>query len=404
MRQYQEPDRVAFGAAAESRRKQASPPGALSRYNSSGLFTIADADRMLEQHLPKEVSHHSGSLQEGQLDFGICGGTLCIAVDVRMKRITACTFKSDHCCTRESVPKTLETRHSVAELAIHVLQLLEEHIASPWNSLLKRLKTTGCRLTQVLETTARAICDEANPSQYGWRFFKAKRITCSRLQQRFQDRISAMRQELEAVPLQDIELCVPESQEFNSKASMIEHMLTPRHTFHGTNSAILDGIAKWGLLAPGDIHPATGQQLGKRLGSTYGPGVYTTQEPHLAIAYSNWSDNEQRNIDPSERAPGAIRKSILICVATLRRAALLTQADGFRYKTELYSGAQSHVANSGQEYVLPKEQVLPLYIVAFDWVPENEEQRRAYIRYAESMVSPPEDDLEKLGRWSRGGE
>ncbi|PPJ52356.1 hypothetical protein CBER1_09836 [Cercospora berteroae] len=371
--------------SADYTKNAPTPEKAKRQYNALHFHAVERADLLLEQHLPHEAVHHSGSLQEGKLTFELPIGTLNIEVDSCLKRIKMCRLVSEMFISRNvDVPPELTTAHSTKELAMHVLQLIEKYLVSPHAELHKHLQARRSSLPAkiLMKSIAspRDICRAANLTQYGWKFLKATSIRAHKLQERLQQRIASMREELNGLPIATLALSVPTNLRLKSKARMIDYMLRPRHAFHGTNSAILDSIAKWGLLGPGDTNPMTGLAIPKRLGSTYGPGIYVTTEVHLANTYSNWNEEELLFLDPAERAPGKIRKRVL----------------------SLFPGAHGHVANDGQEYVLPKEQILPLYIVDFDWIPEIVQQKKAYVEYAESLVRPPaEGDIHRLGRWWR---
>ncbi|CAK1359309.1 uncharacterized protein RHO25_002707 [Cercospora beticola] len=400
------PHQDARRPSADYTKNAPTPEKAKRQFHALHFHAVERADLLLEQHLPHEVVQHTGSLQEGKLTFELPIGTLNIEVDSCLKRIKMCRLVSEMFISRNvDVPPELTTAHSTKELATHVLQLIEKHLVSPHAELHKYVQARRSSLSaRMLKSVAspRDICRAANLKQYGWKFLKATSIRAHKLQERLQQRIASMREELDDLPIATLALSVPTNLRLKSKARMIDYMLTPRHAFHGTNSAILDSIAKWGLLGPGDTNPMTGLAIPKRLGSTYGPGIYVTTEVHLANTYSNWDEEDLLFLDPAERAPGKIRKRVVICAVILGRAARVTLADGFREKLNLFPDAHSHVANNGQEYVLPKEQVLPLYIADFDWVPESVQQKKTYVEYAESLVCPPaEGDVDKLGRWWR---
>ncbi|KAK4502795.1 hypothetical protein PRZ48_006221 [Zasmidium cellare] len=379
-------------------------PALLQRQSSSSFSRLDEADRLLELHMPPAVICFSGSIRTGRLRVELPLGTLQVDVDVKGKRVQSYRLDSDH-ITR--IPRSLGTGQvsgNYHELALTILQLIEQQV-----SVQTRTKTVldsllnpkqALRAHSILHELTKSpvsICEQAKTQQYGWHFLKAERIVNPGLQQRFLASIETLRTELKNLSMEALSQCLPPSSNSKSKHSMVEELLQVQHTFHGTSSTIIDSIAKHGLLAAGDINPATGQPIGKKLGSTYGPGVYVTQEPHLALTYCNWNDPTLLDLDPRERPVGGMRKRVIICASVLGRAALVTPNDGFREKTTLYPGAHSHVANGGQEYILPREQVLPLYVVDFDWRPASDETRDAYVGCAESMVRQPVD-VEVQGR------
>lgn len=82
-------------------------------------------------------------------------------------------------------------------------------------------------------------------------------------------------------------------------------------------------------------------------GSTFGPGVYTSPNPHLALSYSSW-DTLCRHDD----AFCAASKQIIVCASVLGRAANERLGEGLRETECLKNGAHSYVVNGGEEWIL----------------------------------------------------
>lgn len=170
-----------------------------------------------------------------------------------------------------------EPEDGYRELALTNMRLVEQKALFHANTktVLERLLylKKALRTYQVyrgLYKDPRAICEETGAAQYGWHFIKAEGILNAALQQRFLGRTDNLRMELKLLSIGELSSCMPPRSKAKSKHAMVEELLRPQHTFHGTRSSIVDSIAKFGLLAAGDIDPATGLPIVKALGSTYG--------------------------------------------------------------------------------------------------------------------------------------
>lgn len=368
---------------------------------------LAKAEQIIEVHLPREVAWYRGSLASGKLAFQLPISTLHITLP------ETGIFLEHHIqpengdgITRCQIIGSVETNPILQ--ATEIIELVQTYLTTTFTvskaSLTQRIKETliptrAMELHDLLRKDPRSICKDANVARFGWHFLRADSILDKTLESRFFARIKELRSSLNALTLAEIEASVPLASRSKSKAQMIDYLLEPQFTFHGPKAEFINNIAQHGLLAAGDINPSTGERIPGRLGSTYGPGVYVTDEAHLALTYADWNRCSLLSINALHRLPGVTRKRMIICAAALGRAALVTPADGFRNKLTLFEGAHSHVANGGQEFVLPPSQVLPLYAVDFDWIPTCPEQRANYIDYAATMVNPPKDSVEKQGRW-----
>lgn len=125
------------------------------------------------------------------------------------------------------------------------------------------------------------------------------------------------------------------------------HLIKTRISYHGTRATNISGIIAHGFLTPGSIHPASGEKIKMGAGSTFGPGVYTSPNPHLALSYSSW-DTLCRHDD----AFCAASKQIIVCASVLGRAANERLGEGLRETECLKNGAHSYVVNGGEEWIL----------------------------------------------------
>lgn len=154
---------------------------------------------------------------------------------------------------------------------------------------------------------------------------------------------------------------------------MIDHLVRPRITFHGTQRHHVPGIVRHGFIAPGKHNPETATAHGVRCGSTYGRGVYSTPNAGFALSYSssyNGEDYRSRRTDASEYH--GIK--LVVCATVMGRSRLMYRDDGWREESEAFEGFDSHVANEGLEYIVfSRAQTIPVYVVHLDWGANNAE-------------------------------
>ncbi|KAJ7583193.1 hypothetical protein C8J56DRAFT_893928 [Mycena floridula] len=146
-----------------------------------------------------------------------------------------------------------------------------------------------------------------------------------------------------------------------SHEDIVDYLVKPRVTFHGTHRQLVSSIVQCGFLRPGDIHPVTGFPLPVRCGSTYGRGIYSSPDPHFALSYSGeWAE---------ATAPGTIPGiKLLVCATIMGRTAAMFREDNWRDQNHPYPGSDSHVANNEKEYIVfDNAQILPCYVLHLDW-------------------------------------
>ena len=251
------------------------------------------------------------------------------------------------------------------------------------------------------------LADEAwaqnPPSKYGWRVIRIEPVLRSDLYSRFMAKQDAIRTDLSLLSLADLEASVPYScDEANAdinaqKVALAGHLTQTRISYHGTRTTILPEIIVHGFLKPGSTHPASGEKLKVDKGSTYGSGVYTTPNPHLALTYSSWDNPSYHDL-----AVDSPIKQIIVCGTVLGRAANVRPGEGSREATSLKHGARRRVANGGEEWILKDEdQVLPIFVVSSQWYPESSEEISAYADYARRMALRKEREQEDgHGEWT----
>ena len=183
-------------------------------------------------------------------------------------------------------------------------------------------------------------------SKYGWRVVHIETVLRPDLHSRFIAKQENIRKDLTSLTLQELQTSVSLSTKHMSfeidtqKSILANHLAQTRISYHGTRATIIPEIVAHGILKPGSTHPDSGKHIIKGAGSTFGPGIYTSPNPHLALIYSSWEKNADGNI-----SHGPAVKQIIVCATMLGRAANARLDDGWRESPKLKDGAHSHVAN-----------------------------------------------------------
>ncbi|KAJ6257851.1 hypothetical protein Dda_7640 [Drechslerella dactyloides] len=150
-----------------------------------------------------------------------------------------------------------------------------------------------------------------------------------------------------------------------AREALADVLVTPKCTFHGTQRHAIANIIRHGFLRPGDTDPSTDTPLGVRCGSTYGRGIYTSPSPRFSLLYSGY----EAAATPTWQFSGL---KLIVCATVMGRTATVTRADNWRTQSAAYPGADSHVANSGMEYVVfQPRQTIPVLVVHLDWGKEH---------------------------------
>lgn len=148
-----------------------------------------------------------------------------------------------------------------------------------------------------------------------------------------------------------------------SREAMIEHLLQPHLTFHGTQRYVIPSIVRNGFLLPGDLNPLSNNEHGIRCGNTYGRGIYSSPSAHFALSYSS---NDATATDIS-KYDGL---KLIVCATTMGVAANVSRADNFRGRDHPIEGATSHVGYSNMEYIVfNRAQILPCMYISVSFLP-----------------------------------
>ena len=155
----------------------------------------------------------------------------------------------------------------------------------------------------------------------------------------------------------------------NRKEDLIERLVTPHVTFHGTRRNFVPSIVRQGFLMPGATNHLTGERNQVRCGNTYGRGIYSSPSSAFALSYTgSEADGGIRATKPNEYDG----LKLIICATVMGTVANVTRADNWRMNNRPVSGATSHVGFSGMEYVVfNRAQILPCYVIHMDWGKDN---------------------------------
>ncbi|KAF5334856.1 hypothetical protein D9758_014299 [Tetrapyrgos nigripes] len=215
-----------------------------------------------------------------------------------------------------------------------------------------------------LGVTPKQICDDILPD---YRIIHVESIIRTNLSRRFVQFQDMLRSKLMQRSTHELVKFVPpeyrrsRGTSSTQKEDLIEHIVRPKLTFHGTRPDLVPSIVQFGFLKPGTTHPSTGEPLPVRCGSTYGRGIYSSPNPNFSLAYSGFQCSQTK--------PGGIPGlKLLVCATIMGRSAQLSRADNWREQSRPYPGSDSHIANEGREFIVfDNAQILPCYVVHLDW-------------------------------------
>lgn len=187
----------------------------------------------------------------------------------------------------------------------------------------------------------------------------------------FRRRQLEVRMELLQAPLSIIRLSSPAHvrEQLRNRAGeqkmLVDHLVNPHLTFHGTQRNRVSSIVRHGFLLPGDENPLSNQKHLVRCGSTYGRGIYSSPSCDFSLAYSGpgayaTQPNEYNGL------------KLIVCATVMGVSATLGREDNWRDQTTPFPGANSHVNPNQMEYIVfNRAQILPCYVIHLDWGQDN---------------------------------
>ena len=142
-----------------------------------------------------------------------------------------------------------------------------------------------------------------------------------------------------------------------SRADIIEDMVRPRVTFHGTPLKNVASIVRHGFLMPGRF--AGGEKVASpRSGIAFDRGIYSSQAPSYALSYAHGQQQETPvGLLPSMR--------LFVC-ATIMGRTYRNQDSEWKVHGPLVEGYDSHF-DADFEYIVHDERaILPCYVIHLD--------------------------------------
>ncbi|KAI0471432.1 hypothetical protein F4859DRAFT_119687 [Xylaria cf. heliscus] len=228
------------------------------------------------------------------------------------------------------------------------------------STALEQMTTTAF---QLLRKTPKEICANISSS---YRVLHIEPVLRGNLLTQFDKQRRELGDALSKLPSHKLRPFVPSPHKRGCKKDLIEYLLRPRLTFHGTQRDQVSSIVRYGFLCPGTMNPKTKEEHMVRCGSTYGRGIYSSPEASFSLQYSGYYCHR---IEPDE----FFGIKLLVCATLMGRSAKISRADNWRDQTEPYPGADSHVANDGKEYIVfSSSQIIPVYLIHIDWGRGNE--------------------------------
>ncbi|KAF9078516.1 hypothetical protein BDP27DRAFT_14571 [Rhodocollybia butyracea] len=356
--------------------------------------------RLIRDHLPDEVTHWEGTIYSGfrfqyqLLDLHIesggyscrlsprftvyrkgLGQELCLDLETELKRIE----KEDVEAQRFN-RRPLDSFH-FATLVLRMVEAASAHviISEAQNIQLGHhydLDSVPNTAQDYLGVTPRQICNDILP---GYRVVHVESIIRRDLARKFTEFQDQLRSKLIHRPLNELLRFVPPENRPRGGGSLksdpkhvayiqelIDYIVTPKLTFHGTQPELVPSIVQYGFLKPGSVHPATGVPLPVRCGSTYGRGIYSSPSSAFSLAYSGSQGLATK--------PGGIPGlKLLVCATIMGRHVNMYRNDNWREQSKPYPESDSHIANDGQEYIVfNNAQILPCYVVHLNWANSSE--------------------------------
>ena len=212
-----------------------------------------------------------------------------------------------------------------------------------------------------LGKTAKEICDTL-PAAY--RVLHVEEVIRPDLARRFSCFQENLREEL-LHRTRSLRGFVPQHLHRAPVKDMVEHLVKPRITFHGTQRHFVPSIVRHGFIKPGTSRPGSKEKHEVRCGSTYGMGIYSSPSADFSLSYSDWWGTATK---PNE----FFGLKLIVCATIMGRTRFVAREDNWRTQMEPYEGADSHVANRLLEYIVfDTAQILPVYVLHLDWGDDN---------------------------------
>ncbi len=285
---------------------------------------------------------------------------------------------------------------------------------SNWNEMITNehgvdLESIQDVASHFLGKTPKQICEQI---MAGYRVIHCETVLRGDLSSRFFAKQIELREQMLKLSTESLRRLLPTEIRHGKEATrlqkedIIDILVKPRLTFHGTRHASVASIVQYGFIKPGDALPGSKKAMEVRCGNTFGRGIYSSPSASYALSYSA-DDGEP--LEPN-RIPGI---KLIVSATLMGRAAEIRHSDNWRGQARPYPGADSHVSVNQQEYIVfDAAQILPCYVLHLDWtdmdvraflVRQLERERRpATVRPDQDSLSPGDVQRLKQERLAQG--
>lgn len=364
-----------------------------------------DRYRLLEDHRPEAVTSWSYTedpdTSTSLFSFNLPMVTLQIGVTSNLKHLTSCQILDTHGLVprrqldplRQDVREILHTLFSedvkrVKELdfEVAILQTLERISElenkmetahdkfekgwsageiSDWDDVLQNpygldVSTIRDTASEILGKTPEELVRNIPGS---WRVIHMESVLRPDFVRRFWSYRTRLRDSLEADPGRLRDRLSPHSELEGrvrarlSRADIIEDMVKPRVTFHGTPLRNVASIVRYGFRMPGRVVEGK-VVVSPRSGFAFNRGIYSSQAPSYALSFAGGQSQQT----PVGQLPGM---RLFVCATIMGRTYQNQDGEGKEHGA-LVDGYDSHF-DPGFEYIVHDEcAMIPCYVIHLD--------------------------------------
>ena len=171
----------------------------------------------------------------------------------------------------------------------------------------------------MLGKTPENICNLV-PADF--RVLHIEKVVRGDLTREFHAGTEKLRDRLQGFSINHLRKCIPPNERSCTRTidAMIDYLVEPHLTFHGTQRHVVPSIVRHGFLLPGDLNPLNNSQHGIRCGNTYGRGIYSSPSADFALSYSS---NDATVTDVSQYEG----LKLIVCATTMGVSAQISRDD-----------------------------------------------------------------------------
>jgi hypothetical protein len=234
----------------------------------------------------------------------------------------------------------------------------------------------------VLRICPESLCRNTLP---GFKLLHCETVLRNDLKSQFMDYQMRLRRKLYKLTVAELRKFVPfkyrrSGNGTTDKQQLVEYLVQPKITFHGTMRANVPSIVQYGFLKPGDKDPTNRDVIHVANGTCYGKGIYSTPDLEYALYYS-----ERGEVHAPSELPGI---KIFVCATIMGRTATVGRLPQEDRTGEPESGADSHASRCGLEYVVfNKAQILPCFVLHLDFVDKRPEDLNKLAKQAVKRIA-----------------